>query len=230
MELDTKKVAAPNTDNIKRTLTVLDKAIDRLMRSNYYSSSEYPEIFLEITDTIQKFYTWLDNYRIYDLSKVYELIGIFIHELGALISELWEICKPKPGKKQISTKRRDHEKNSIMKSINKMLANLAEMAGVKENHTDVALAFEKGIKDSFIKNIVIEAKNIRGIPLRGSKSSIFPWKIVNDYHDLIKDKKNFTQKSWTKFINNLIPKNIAFHAKALKNMFYVDIDQIVVSP
>ena len=37
-------------ENVARTLTALEKSLDRLARSNYYHRSQYPEIILAIEE------------------------------------------------------------------------------------------------------------------------------------------------------------------------------------
>lgn len=38
-------------DNISRTLTSLEKSLDRLARTNYHDRSQYPDIFFAIEHT-----------------------------------------------------------------------------------------------------------------------------------------------------------------------------------
>ena len=45
---------ASKFDNIKRSLNMLAKALDRLARLNYFNRKQYPAIILEIEDTINK--------------------------------------------------------------------------------------------------------------------------------------------------------------------------------
>ena len=46
---------ASEFDNIKRSLNMLAKALDRLARLNYFNRKQYPAIILEIEDTITGF-------------------------------------------------------------------------------------------------------------------------------------------------------------------------------
>ena len=48
-------------NNIKRTLTMLDKAQNRLARQCYYDPKQYPEIFLEIEKCINAIRSWLNE-------------------------------------------------------------------------------------------------------------------------------------------------------------------------
>ena len=104
-------------DNIKRSLTMLEKALDRLARQCYYNLKQYPEIFFEIEKSIMRIRAWIKENEIFGrLKYFYESLGLFIEELGMLISQLWEICKPESGKKGISKTLRNQEKNRIFKT------------------------------------------------------------------------------------------------------------------
>ncbi len=160
-------------DNFKRTLTLLDKSIDRLVRANYRFPHDCPDIYLEITDTIQKFNYWIDKNGIYDLNPTYPAMGMFISELGSLVNQLWITCKPKPGKKALSKKKRNLEQHNIYSSIIKMLETLAEKARIKQKDKPMAIAFNESIKKSFFENIVIEIKKKFHLSLREVQKAVF---------------------------------------------------------
>lgn len=181
-------------DNLKRSLTMLEKALDRLARRCYYNREQYPEIFFEIEECIDNIRTWIQHNEIFScLESFYISLCLFIEQLGMLISQLWEICKPKSGKKGIKKTRRYQEKNKIFKSINSMIEHLAQYIDVLKNDSVIAIELEKGVHRSFDKNIVQGLKNnIKDlISRRGEKTYIFPWKDIENYRSLIKDKKNF---------------------------------------
>jgi hypothetical protein len=181
-------------DNLKRILTMLEKALDRLARRCYYNREQYPEIFFEIEECIDNIRTWIQHNEIFScLETFYISLCLFIDQLAMLISQLWEICKPKSGKKAINKTRRYQEKNKILKSINSMIEHIAQYIDVLKNDTVIAIELEKGVQRSFDKNIVQGLKNkIKDlISRRGEKTYIFAWKDTENYHSLIKDKKKF---------------------------------------
>ena len=50
--------------NILRILCMLEKALNRLARRNYYKRSQYPSVFFEIEDAINTLRTWINNYTL----------------------------------------------------------------------------------------------------------------------------------------------------------------------
>jgi hypothetical protein len=52
-------------NNILRTLTSLEKELDRLARANYFGRSQYPDILLELESAISNLRTWIKYYRKY---------------------------------------------------------------------------------------------------------------------------------------------------------------------
>ena len=100
-------------ENVARTLTALEKSLDRLARSNYYNRSQYPDILLAIEEALGKVRAWLKYYRKYDrLGNFYMLPGLFIEELGAIMSRLWDICRPKAGKRKEAEDKKQQRKKT----------------------------------------------------------------------------------------------------------------------
>ncbi len=56
---------ASKFDNVKRCLTMLTKALDRVARKKFYNRKQYPVIFFEIEKLIKKIRTWLANHEIF---------------------------------------------------------------------------------------------------------------------------------------------------------------------
>ena len=88
-------------NNIKRTLTMLEKSLDRLARQCFHNPKQYPDDFREIENCIISIRSWLNEKEIfYSLKYIYATLSTLIDELGRLISQLWETCKPNKGKKR----------------------------------------------------------------------------------------------------------------------------------
>jgi len=174
---------------------MLEKALDRLARQCYYDRKQYPEIFFEIEKSIMKIRAWIKENEIFcNLKHFYEALGLFIEELGMMISQLWEICKPKSGKKGISKSLRNKEKNRIFKSISSMMDRIRQHLDDRKNNDRIlGIALEKGVERSFnktrIKDLKEKIKNL--VSQRGEKSYIFPWIDIENYDDLLKDSKKF---------------------------------------
>ena len=182
-------------NNIKRILTMLDKAQNRLARQCYYDPKEYPEIFLEIEKCINAIRSWLNEREMFQsLQYFYVTLSAFIDELGGLISQLWDICKPKKGKKGIPRTQRDQQKGRILFSIRSMINNITKKLNDIESHdSTISIAFEIGMLKSFDKSILsnVKTKMEDLISKRGNKTYIFPYNNIESYQTLIKDSKKF---------------------------------------
>jgi len=182
-------------NNIKRSLTMFQKELNRLARQCYYERKQYPEIFFEIEKSIMRIRAWIKENEIFgNLKYFYESPGLFIEELAMMISQLWEICKPKSGKKGISKTLRNQEKNRIFKSISSMMDRIRRHLDDRKNSDSIlGIALEKGVERSFnntlIKDLKEKIQNL--ISQRGEKSYLFPWNDIENYGDLLKDKRKF---------------------------------------
>jgi len=89
-------------DNVKRTLTMLEKAFERVLRNNYYSRNEWPQIAFEIEEQINILRGWIQDYQLYCALAGFLLqVGLAMKELENKISQLMALCKPSDGKKRI---------------------------------------------------------------------------------------------------------------------------------
>jgi hypothetical protein len=88
-------------ENILRTLTMLEKALDRLCRQNYHNRKQYPPLILEIEEWLNTLRCWIQEYKSYaDLASFSIQLGIAIEKLGNLITQLVKECKPSSGKRE----------------------------------------------------------------------------------------------------------------------------------
>jgi len=182
-------------NDIKQSLTMLEKAQDRLARQCYHDPKQYPEIFLEIENYIIVIRSWINKREVFhSLQSFYVALSTLIDELGRLISQLWEICKPKKGKKGISKTQRDQQKYGIFHSIRTMINNIfSKLNNSKSNDSIIGVAFEIGVLRSFDQSII---KNLKKkmedlISKRGDQTYIFPYDNIEGYCTLVKDNKKF---------------------------------------
>jgi len=194
-------------DRIKRCLTMLEKAINRLGRSKYYSRKQYPPIFIEIEAVILKIRIWLDMHKAFEsCNNYFHKIGCFIKDLVSLIGLLKDLYKPKKGKKEEKQVKRDRDQKKLIKSIDSMIENIAELLkkAKKNDGTIFGAAFEDGLEDSFYKDIIHDfKKKVRElVSQRGEKTFIFPFVDKDKYHSLIKDRKKFRTEVLDKLSRN----------------------------
>ena len=184
-------------DNIKRTLTMLEKALERLARQCYYDRQQYPKIFLEIENYINLIRSWLRDNEIFSSAKAfYVSLSIAFESLRMMISQLWKICKPKTGKKGIKKSRRDREVEKIHQTSTSMMDNISQhIESAKNNVHTIGIALEKGVLRSFDQTIIQNLKGLKDledlIAKRGGQTYIFPWKVKDTYPDFVKDTKRF---------------------------------------
>lgn len=194
---------ASNFDNVKRTLTSLEKAIERLARQNFYNRSQWPELMITIEESLNDIRLWLDCHALFDgLHQFYTIIIDAFQHLCTLINQLSEICKPKSGKKQVSKKRREKARKNLSGSINSMTDSLNDFfQSSRENENDVAIAIDEGLQESFMKNIIQKFnKKIRNLVSgRGSKTCVFPWSDPESYLVMVKDKAKYRMEVVNKF-------------------------------
>lgn len=89
-------------DNVKRILTMLEKALERILRRNYYNRSQYPQIAFEIEEQIGVLRGWIQDYQLYSpLASFHLQVGLAMKELEDKIGQLMAICTPSDGKKRI---------------------------------------------------------------------------------------------------------------------------------
>lgn len=88
--------------NVKRILTMLEKALERILRRNYYNRDQYPPIAFEIEEQIAVLRGWIQDYQIYSTVPGFRLqVGLAMKELENKIGQLMALCTPSAGKKRI---------------------------------------------------------------------------------------------------------------------------------
>jgi hypothetical protein len=186
---------ASEVENVLRTLTMLEKALDRLGRLNYFERKQYPPIFLTVEDTLGEIREWIGQNKAFCcLKMLYESLSGLIRTLADMIGQLWETCKPKQGKKAVKKSRRVQEQRSLFKSIHTMLSNIEEAIGNwTHGESAMAIELEKGVSAAINEKIggrfLDRIKNL--VSQRGEKSYVFPCGSAEEYALLMKDKKRF---------------------------------------
>ena len=112
---------------------MLEKAINRLIRRNYYYQSQWPDIIFQIKEAIDMIRSWIKIYKPFSNCKNYHLVlNLCLQELTEMINLLIDKCKPMKGKKQIKKSGKQKEQNRLNNTINKMLGSLEQFINEKE--------------------------------------------------------------------------------------------------
>jgi hypothetical protein len=71
-------------DNVKRILTMLEKALERILRRSYYNRDQYPRIAFEIEEQMKVLRGWIQDYELYSpLPSFRSQVGLAMKDLGA---------------------------------------------------------------------------------------------------------------------------------------------------
>jgi hypothetical protein len=177
---------------------MLEKALDRLGRSNYLDRKQYPPIFLAVEETVHKIKLWIKGKgHLSSLKVLYLSLSQLLVSLTDMVDELWDCCKPKSGKKAMKKARRLMEKQSIFRSIRSMLSNLKKsIRRWPDSATAMGMELEKGaiaaLAGSVVKDFVAKIKNL--VSQRGKKTYVFPCGSPEQYSPLIDDKRRFMEE------------------------------------
>ena len=162
-------------NNLLRSLTMLENAIERIGRQNYYNRSQYPEPFLDIEEAMKNIRSWIETYRIFSSIPLFIiLLGLCIKELGELIKQLMLICKPLPGKKEQKRSYRIDAQRKICHSIENMLERLSTYLNqLKSVNTLMSSKIEEALKKAFENHFVKshQKKKRYRVSMRGAKTN-----------------------------------------------------------
>jgi hypothetical protein len=99
-------------DNAKRILTMLEKALERVLRRNYYNRNQYPQIAFEIEEQISVLRGWIQDYQLYSALPSFRVqVGLAMKDLESKIKQLMAVCTPSAGKQRI--KKNSKFKNTL---------------------------------------------------------------------------------------------------------------------
>ena len=184
--------------NILRLLTILEKALNRLMRNNYYDRSQYPEVFLMIEALIIRIRGWIKDYKFLSETKNFSYLStILLSELCGMIMNLIDIVTSKNGKKQVSTKQKETDKKLLQKKFDAFLDKIvSEIETLKTYDTDISEQMENFVQQSFKEHMgkEIKEKEKYSQSSRGEKTIVFPCSDPDEYKRIISDRKIFKEE------------------------------------
>lgn len=114
--------------NILRTLTQLEKAINRLRRQNYYNLKQGGAHFEKIEKAISKVRDWISRFRSFtSIDVLFVAMGLAVKRIGELIVLLGTRLLPMPGKKRTKKSRLENDRCKILKSVDSMLGHVSDL-------------------------------------------------------------------------------------------------------
>jgi len=181
--------------NFQKVMTMAEKAVNRLVRRNYYNRKQYPEIIFQIQDAFETIHTWIKNYRMFSCFKNYHLVlSLCVKRLTEMIIQLIDKCKPVKGKRKIKNSTKQKEQRKLSKDIVSMLTHLEDYIGVGiQNTVEFHFEFEKAILKAFEIHCVQEIYIDTGflVSSRGEKTYVFPWPEADTYIDVVNNRDRF---------------------------------------
>ena len=181
--------------NILRILSMLEKALNRVVRRSYYSRRQYPEIFFHIESTINSLRVWVQTYRSYCMLATFTLLlEAYIKELEEEIEHLIRSTSPLPGKKRVKQSHLIHEHKKLCHSLEGMVDHMGVFLRQSETEkTVIGLELEKALFRAFEKHCVHKHEKERRVCLsmRGEKTYIFPCPHKEDYLSLVTNREKF---------------------------------------
>jgi len=185
-------------DNILRILTMLEKALDRLLRQNYHNRHQYPPIVLELENIFNNLRLWIQDYKTFRCLKGFDLIlGLVMKDLGEIIKRLITESKSVAGKKSTKKKQKDQAGRELCRKIDGMLKHIAQyiddLDDSKGYDTLITDALEKALQEAFKKHFIKKHKKRIKFSLskRGKKTYIFACASKEEYLSLVSDPNRF---------------------------------------
>jgi hypothetical protein len=105
-------------DHILRILTMLEKALERLLRQNYHNWQQYPPIVLELEDAFNNLRTWIQDYKTFGCLKGFDLIlALVMKDLAEIIAQLIAETRPVRGKRAIKKNKKINSRENFAKQL-----------------------------------------------------------------------------------------------------------------
>lgn len=186
------------SSNILRRLTMLKKAVGRLVRRTYPARSHYPALFFQIETAIERFRAWIQTYRFFSGLSAFQVVyGERLHTLRHLIGQLQEHCRPSVKSKNRQRSRPWQAYRKLCWALEKMLSHpggAVQPSGSRIGSMECAL--EKALRtavDRFQEVPPFQAQS-PAVSRRGTRTIIFPWAQPEGYLDLVTDGKRFRRE------------------------------------
>ena len=132
-------------------ITMLEKALERKARQNYYHPNQYPAVYFEVQSALITLRAWIETYRGFCQAGTFNTtVALSLETIGKLASDFIITSCPVKGKKQGKKSRLVNEHKNIARSINGMLEHLqAYLEQLKLTETTVGIEIEKALFKAF---------------------------------------------------------------------------------
>jgi histone H3/H4 len=184
--------------NLLRTITMLEKALERKVRQCFLHPGQYPLIYFEIQSSLFILRSWVENYKVYCGTRTFHAVIAFsLENIAQLAAEFILTSRPKNGAKPTSKSRLFKEHESISRSINNMIDCIRSyLEKLEPAETVPGIEIEKALFNSFAaySQQQYEKRPASLVSQRGEKTIIFPWSDKANYINLVNDRRQFRQQ------------------------------------
>ncbi len=177
-----------------RRLSMLKKAVGRLVRRAFSSRRHYPDIFSRIEKDLERLRAWIRTYAsFWRLPAFQRILNEGLQSLHGLIRQLQQACQPDvtPGKRQKSRVWQTYRKQC--RALEKMLASSLETPPASRSHGRVfEAALEAALRTASARLQPDRPSHTPGpVSQRGERTIVFPWGQLTGYHEMVSDARRF---------------------------------------
>ncbi len=192
--------------NLLRGLTMLKKAVGRLVRKTYSARSHYPELFFQIEEAMKHLRVWIQEHRLFAGLPVFRVVlSEQLTRLGELIAQVQERCRPSVKPEKRRTSRQFHAYEKCCRAIKTMLTRLGSVGQSSEwGRSVMAFALEKALREDMERPHTTLPPPLvkRTVSQRGEQTSMFSWSQPEGYVDLVSDRKQFRREVVAPLVNS----------------------------
>lgn len=184
---DTGRTNTEASRDMLRRLSMVKKAVGRLVRRAFSSGSQYPELFAQVENALERLRTWIRTYGgFWNLPAFERVLAERLHELHKMIQQLQTACQPAvtPGKREKSRLWQAYRKQC--RALEKMLSCFLPPTQSSEGAGRVlAWAFEAALRAT-IERLQSESPSPPSSSgsQRGERTLIFPWGQLAGYDEV----------------------------------------------
>jgi hypothetical protein len=184
--------------NMLRSLSMLKKAVGRLVRQTYQARSQYPTLFFQIETAIEDLRAWVRRYRFFSgLSAFQVVFDERLQALRQLIGQLQEHCRPCVKSKNRQKSRPYQAYRKLCRAIEKMLSHRGSpVPPCVSIRSVMEWALEGALRTAVdrLREFSAPRTMAPSVSQRGERTTIFAWSQPEGYLELVMDAKRFRRE------------------------------------
>lgn len=183
-----------------RRLTMLKKAVVRLVRRTYRARGTYPECVRQFEQMYARLHAWLRTYAHFWSVPIFQrLLAEFLQSLHTQYTQVLSLCLPeakatgKKGKKGAGS--RTHETHREL--CGRIETMFRDLEGAVDTSTTCVGRMADALEDAFrtaFKTIALTPSEQSSGSQRGSQTIVFPYQNSGEYGTWVQDRKRVKQE------------------------------------